>query len=226
MNVPLRDVGRLWTRCVCSVVINMGRHDNYSFSLRIDVLEGEQKSHTYWLAESLIVQRWPWHNIIVSLMMMMMMMMLLMNFTINTATTTTAVQSDVCRLHFITQSERTNVSRAPSFYRFCRILSHASWIQDCLNLTDKISDIFPDQTPKRFGSVDKRTKKMNRVPEKRLSDILVFPWWNELEGCLEWSTPFDEIQTAHYLAIRALISLEILCRKVETTVAKGHRRNL
>jgi hypothetical protein len=64
MNAPLIDVGRLWARSACSVVINMGRHDNYSFNRRIDVLEGEWKSYTCLLAESLIARRWHWHSII------------------------------------------------------------------------------------------------------------------------------------------------------------------
>jgi hypothetical protein len=112
---------------------------------------------------------------LVMMMMMVMMLVVFMIFSIDTATSTKTVQTGAYRLHFITQSKRTNVCRAPWLYRFCCILSHASWIQHCLSLTDKITDIFPDQKPKRFRSVDKRTQKMISVPEKRLSDILVFP---------------------------------------------------
>jgi hypothetical protein len=67
---------------------------------------------------------------------------------------------------------------------------------------------------------------MISVPKKRLSDILVFPLRNELEVGLERSTFFDEILTAHYLAILPLIALESLCRKMETSAVKGHKRNL
>ena len=46
MNVPLRDDGRLRARCLCSVVINMGRHDNYSFN-RITLRTGDSDLRFY-----------------------------------------------------------------------------------------------------------------------------------------------------------------------------------
>jgi hypothetical protein len=177
------------------------------------------------MEEILIVQRQHWHSL-----------MMIRHFSINTATTTAAVQSDDHRLHCTTRSDSPLTVALARKYQVSVVCCHmlpGSWAKYHLlaPMESRRRDIW--DVPRRRSQGDlcrvrEQARKKDHcaqstVQEKQRSGILVRTCWNELEPRRAWTTSFGEHVAAHPPTILAVTAPKNRCRQVLSRVQKVSR---
>jgi hypothetical protein len=155
--------------------------------------------------------------------------MTIRHFSINTATTTAAVQSDDHRLHCTTRSD---APLTVALARKCRVsvicchMLSGSWAEDYLLalLESRRWDIW--DVPRRksqgdLGRVSEQVRKTDHraqsvAQEKQRSGILVRACWSELEPRRAWTTSFSE---------RVAVTAQKSCMLVLSSVQEVRRKS-
>jgi hypothetical protein len=151
----------------------------------------------------LIEQREHWHS-----------MMLIRYFSMNTAATTTAIQSHDHCLHYTTHSD-------------IQLTVTLTWkYQVYWSLLDKTSEMFPDQNSGWVSKQAKRTTMPNPLCREKCWGSLVHLCWNELQPSHAWSTSFGECLVAHIPALMAVTAPNRPCRQVLASVQEVPRELL
>jgi hypothetical protein len=142
------------------------------------------------------------------------------HFSINTATTTAAVQSDDHRLHCTTRSDAPVTVALARKYRVSVVRFHmlpGSWAVDRLLalLESRRRDIWDVPRRKSQGDLgrvsEQARKKKTTAQEKQRSGILVRTCWSELQPRRAWTTSFGERVAAHPPAILAVTAPKSVC---------------